>query len=123
MGDACARQLIRKRLLFGVCSCFVSRNASVSVARRGLIVACRDLPVQLFSNFWGLAILKKYSLFSKSRVTSYLAGPCSAVGRASDAKSEVQGKSSADSRKAWRKNVHEVLAEAVIACPGKDWLD
>ena len=27
-----------------VCSCCSFRNASVSVTRRGLIVACRDLP-------------------------------------------------------------------------------
>ena len=38
----------------------VSRDASVSVARRGLIFACRDLPSTSFlSNVWGLAILKK----------------------------------------------------------------
>ena len=32
---------------------------SVSVAQRGLIDACRDLPITCFFNFWGLAILKK----------------------------------------------------------------
>ena len=38
----------------------VSRNAPVSVTRRGLIIAWRDLPVTSFLyNVWGLAILKK----------------------------------------------------------------
>ena len=62
-GCACARArgLIRRRLLPDVCSCCVSRNASVSVAWRGLIVACRDLHINcFFSIFWGLAILKKF---------------------------------------------------------------
>ena len=35
------RELIYKRLLPDVCSIGVSRNASVSVSRRGLGVACR----------------------------------------------------------------------------------
>ena len=43
-----------------VCSCCVSRNASVNVARRELIVACRNLPITFcVSNFWGIPILKK----------------------------------------------------------------
>ena len=56
----CAHGLTRRRLLPDVCSCCVSRNASVSVDRRGLIVVCRDLPITCFlSKFWGLAILRK----------------------------------------------------------------
>ena len=57
----CALGLIRKRLFLpDVCSCCVSRNASVSVARRELIVACRNLPITFcVSNFWGIPILKK----------------------------------------------------------------
>ena len=61
-GDgACPRELIHRHLLPEVvCSCCVSRNVSKSVARRRLIVACRDLPITCFlSNFWGLKILKK----------------------------------------------------------------
>ena len=39
--------------LYDVCSCCDSRNARTSVARRGLIVACRDLPIICFlSTFW-----------------------------------------------------------------------
>ena len=53
---ACARGLIRTCLLPDACSCCVSRNVSVSVARRGLIVAYRELPITNFlSNFLGLA--------------------------------------------------------------------
>ena len=37
MRDACARELIRRRLLSDVCSFCVSLNASVSLARRGMI--------------------------------------------------------------------------------------
>ena len=37
-GGGCARGLIRRRLLPDVCSCCVSRSASVRMARRGLIV-------------------------------------------------------------------------------------
>ena len=53
----CARGFILRRLLSDVCS-YVSRNASVSVARRGLIVACRDFPSPVF--VLGLVILKKF---------------------------------------------------------------
>ena len=64
---ACARGLRRRRLLPDVCSCCVSRNASVSMAYRGLIVASRELPITCFlSNFWALAILKK--LITETRV-------------------------------------------------------
>ena len=39
----------------------VSWSAPVSVARRGLIVACRDTPINCFLSYcWGLAILKKF---------------------------------------------------------------
>ena len=42
--DACTRAIIRRRLLPGVCSYRISRNASVSVDRRDLLVAFRNLP-------------------------------------------------------------------------------
>ena len=45
---ACVRGLIRRRLLPDVCICCVSRNASVSVAWRELIVACRDMHINCF---------------------------------------------------------------------------
>ena len=44
--SACARGLIRRRLLPDVCNYYVSRNALVSVARRVLLVAIRDLPIK-----------------------------------------------------------------------------
>ena len=47
-GAACALELIRRRLLLDVCSCCVSRNASVSVARRRLVVACPSPVFKLF---------------------------------------------------------------------------
>ena len=53
-----AREYIRRRLLPDVCSYSVFPNSSISVVRKGLPVTCRDL-FNLFSNFWGLAILKK----------------------------------------------------------------
>ena len=57
-GFACG--LICSRLLPDVCSYCVSRKASVKVARRGLIVACRDLPITCFLLYvWGIALLKK----------------------------------------------------------------
>ena len=62
VGDACARELIRRRFLPDVCSCCVSQNVSVNVAWREQIVACRDLPINWFlSNVCGLhvTILKK----------------------------------------------------------------
>ena len=59
-GGGCASRLIFRCLLPDVCSRCVSRNASVSVAQRGLIVACRKLPITGYlSNFWVLAILKE----------------------------------------------------------------
>ena len=59
MGDACARDLIRRRLLPDVCRYCVSRGASVTVVQRGLLVAVKNLPITLFlSNFCSLAILK-----------------------------------------------------------------
>ena len=58
--DACARELIRTRFLFHVSSYCVSRNASVEVAQRGLLVDCRNLPVTCFSfKCLALAVLKK----------------------------------------------------------------
>ena len=45
MGDACARGLIRRSLSPDVCSCYVPWNASTSMAWRGMIIACRDLPI------------------------------------------------------------------------------
>ena len=66
MRGACARGLIRRRLLPDICSCCVSRNAPVSVLRKRLIVACRDLPITCFlSNFWGLVILKMFNIESR----------------------------------------------------------
>ena len=60
VGDACARELIRRHLSPDVCKYCVSRNASIGVTRRGLLVVCRDLPITFFlSNFWGLSTLKK----------------------------------------------------------------
>ena len=55
---------MHRLLLPNVCNFFVSRNASVSVARRRLLAACRDLSTNSFlSNFWSLhvhvAILKR----------------------------------------------------------------
>ena len=45
----------------------VSRNASVSVAWKGLLVACRDLSITLFLlNFSGLEIQKKF--YTETRV-------------------------------------------------------
>ena len=74
-GDACARGLIHRRLLPGVCSCCVSRNASVSEARKGLIVTCRDLPITCFlSNISGLVILSK--LNTEPRVNCTKFGTC-----------------------------------------------
>ena len=47
--------LIRRRFLPIGCSWCVSGNASVSVARRGVIVTCRDLPTAiLFKKFGGV---------------------------------------------------------------------
>ena len=45
--DAILSGLIRKRLGTGVCGCFVSRNESVSVDRKELLEASRDLPFNL----------------------------------------------------------------------------
>ena len=60
MGAACARELIRRRPLSETCSYRVSRNESVVVARTGLLVACQDLPIDIFlSSFCALAILMK----------------------------------------------------------------
>ena len=60
MEDTYARELIRRRLLSGVCNHCIPRNASVSGAWKGLLVVCRDRSSPFFSlNFWGLAILKK----------------------------------------------------------------
>ena len=54
--------LIHRRLLPHVCSYCVFLNASVSVARRGLLVACHDLLIIIFlSNFKDLAILKAFN--------------------------------------------------------------
>ena len=67
MGDACARGLIRRRLLSDVCSYPASRNASVSVARRWLLVACRGPRFTFFpSNVCGVAILR--NLNTETRV-------------------------------------------------------
>ena len=73
-GDgACPRELIHRHLLPEVvCSCCVSRNVSKSVARRRLIVACRDLPITCFlSNFWGLKILKKLNTEIRIYLTKF----------------------------------------------------
>ena len=60
MGAAFDRELIRRRLFPDVCTYCVSRNESVSLARRGLCVACRDLPITFFlSKFRDLLTLKK----------------------------------------------------------------
>ena len=54
-GGACSRGLAHGRLLPGVCCCCVFRGASVSVARPGLSVACRDLLVNCFLSDFGLS--------------------------------------------------------------------
>ena len=56
MGDASARELIRLGLLPDIYSNSVPRNASVSVARKGLLVVCHGLPIVFHSSniFWGL---------------------------------------------------------------------
>ena len=43
-----ASDLIRMRFSPDVCSYCVSRNTSISVARRDVIVACRDLSSYIF---------------------------------------------------------------------------
>ena len=53
MGDACARELIRRRLLSGVCSYCISRNASVKYGSSERAARCLPRPgpkvVKLFS--------------------------------------------------------------------------
>ena len=56
-------RLICRCFLPNVCSYSVSRNASVTVALTGLLVACRGLPITFSpSSFWGLAKLRKFGL-------------------------------------------------------------
>ena len=42
-----------------VCSCCVSQNESVGVARKGQLDACQDLPVTFSFKLLGVGILKK----------------------------------------------------------------
>ena len=55
VGDACACELMRRRLLPDVCSYCVYRNASVSVTRSGLIVARVTSPTTFFSRTFGFS--------------------------------------------------------------------
>ena len=57
-GGGWAHELICRLLLPHVCSYCVSWKGSVSVAWKGLLVACRDLQISFFlSNFRGLVTL------------------------------------------------------------------
>ena len=68
VGNACARELIRRRLLPGVCS-----TASVRVARKGQLDICRDLLITLFlSYFWGLATMKKLNTEPKFCIVTFI---------------------------------------------------
>ena len=63
LGEGRLRWRVTTRLPPDFCSYFVSRNASVTVAWRELLVACRDLPISLLffflSNFLDSVKLKK----------------------------------------------------------------
>ena len=52
LGEGRLRWRVTTRLPPDFCSYFVSRNASVTVAWRELLVACRDLPISLFFFFF-----------------------------------------------------------------------
>ena len=50
MGERLRSQVrVCRRLILDVCCQCVSRSASVSVARGGMLVACRDLPITYLS--------------------------------------------------------------------------
>ena len=53
--EACACLLIQWRLLPNVCSVCISRNALESVARRGLLIACRNCPSPFSFKFLGFS--------------------------------------------------------------------
>ena len=72
MGDAFARELIRRRLLPDVCNYCVSRNASVRVVQTGLLVACRDLPITFFSfKYLEFSDLKKLNTETRVHRTKF----------------------------------------------------
>ena len=72
MSEACARDLIRRCLLLDVCSYCAYRNLSISVARKGLLVACRDLPITTFlSNSWDLATMRKLNTDTHAYCTKF----------------------------------------------------
>ena len=56
-GGACAHEYIPRHPAPNGCSYCVSRNDLVSVAWKGLLLACRDTSHHFFQNTWGLAVL------------------------------------------------------------------
>ena len=57
---ACVLGLVRGSLFPDTCSCYVSRNASVSVSRRGLLCYLRE-HAHIFFELYGLAVLGRLS--------------------------------------------------------------